>query len=814
MNKKIVYLSAIFFFGLFFSSCSLTKETTKLSDNKALVTAVNEVQNNEPDLVYSGQMKKFNNYDELASFLKEKTFVLLDYHRSLESDKLVEDSSMDAGTSYSIDNGQNLDINRADILKTEGEYIYAISYKDLFVIKASEDSIQVLAKLTFYSRPSEIYVSEGKLIVIGLDTEIMDAQVYKNFRRQSPYTFVKVFDLQNPASPIQIRDLDFEGSYLESKLVNKQLYLILDNFDDYIIGEPVVPRLVDEGRILPFICRDNSACFAPSVYYFDAPYDSHHFISINTLDLSTAKEAVEAQSYILNSDQNIYISAQNIYLTYARGVDVAALRLEAMRSILENRLSTDELARVSKIKSFDNLILNKIEKKQKLQQVYDNFLANVGADELLVFEMELDSSMKDKLSALSTNWQETLIYKLKLGGKLPVYQAKGSVIGIVNSSLAMDEDVFGNLRLIASIDKKDPLFSGEKKTRTGFYILSPQLNLLSSIENIISNQKLGAVRFLGNRIYLSALESTNTFYVIDATQVKAPKLLGQLKLSDPLAYLYPYDENTLINLGRDVQIDVYGNEKLGGIKLSLLDVSDISHPLELDSYSAGSIASNSLTLLDHQDFMFRANKNILAVPASLTANGSLSNYFDGVLFFNIESGKLVLRDKVDHSDGGKYQLIDPNCVGICYNSSVKRIVDINGLLYTFSNKYIKVNNSSDFSLRQILKLIPDSEVDTAFIGVAEPNNDVQLENKNAAAEFNPTTDEMTPIGPSLFQGDVLSENGNTASSSDLILDELPPADDNINIIDTTDVPASIGDETDTVSTTTPENDGIDLQILP
>lgn len=792
MSKKIAYLSIIFFFGLFLSSCSLINRAAKPSDSQVPEATVNESQNDGADLVYSGQMKKFSNYDELRSFLEKKTVSLPNYSISNSSS-----GSHSLNDSYLIPSLQDIGIYEPDIVKIEGEYIYAVSYNDIFIIKASENSIQVLAKLTLYSRPSELYVNNGKLLVIGVDTEIMDAQVYKGFRRQSPYTFVKIFNLQDPANPMQIRDLDFEGSYLESRVIDNQLYLILDNFNEYVVGEPLVPRLVDEGRILQSVCGDSSACFAPAVFYFDAPYDNRRFVSINTLDLTSATEPVEAQTYILNSAQNIYVSAKNVYLTYAKGINLESLQLTAMQSVLSNKLSANESAQVDKIRGADSLILSPAEKINKLLQIYNNFLNNRGTDELLIFESELDSLMSDSLSKSSDSQSKTLIYKLNLNGKLPVYQAKGEVAGLVKDSI-IDEDVSGNLRLMTTNDKNSGLFSEKENIASNFYILSPQLSLLSSIESFITNQTIYAARFLGSHIYLNTLDQSDGLYIIDTANVKAPKLLGKLKLTDPLAYLYPYDDNTLISFGRDIQLDAYGNKKFGGIKLALLDITDINNPLELDSYTTGSMGSDSLALYNYKDFLFSANKNFLAVPATLsTGTGSLRNYFDGSLFFSIESGKLILRDKVDHSDGGKYQLLDSSCAGDCYNSSVKRIVYIGNLLYTFSNKYIKVNSLSDFSLRQILKLIPDTDLDVSAEIVSEPIIKVNLENGVNANSDNQSMETLPPIGPILPQENLIKTDNadvleDVASSSDLIVDEVLPIEDDVNtpedLIDNADEP--------------------------
>ena len=777
MKKALIYLSLFTILGLFLSACTLSKEKAPITEQIKNNTTESAIIDNSDGSGNSGQMKKFSSYDELRVFLEAKAAVLPDYYRgalggpamrSTESFASKADTNTNTNTDYSQTNLQVAGVDEADIIKTDGTYIYAVSYNDLFIIKASDMEVQVLAKLSFYSRPTELYLSQGKLVVIGADSEIMNAGVYKKFRRQSPYTFVKIFDLTDPAAPKQIRDLDFEGSYLDSRIVNNHLYLVLNNYNNYIVGESIVPRLVDDGRILPDLCRNDSACFAPDVYYFDTPYDSYNFTSINTLDLATAKEPVETQTYLLNSAQNIYVSAKNIYLTYTKYLDEQAVRLDVKQSVLASKLSTNKAALIDKIKKTDSAILSSREKQQKIGRIYDNFLASRSADELSILELKLSDSLKKKFAEEAKNWQQTMIYKLALTGSLPVYQAKASVPGSILNQFSLDEDASGNLRLATTISQNGFSSADINSSSASVYILSPQLTLLSSIENIAPGERIYASRFLGNRGYLITFKQTDPLYALDLSNPKSPQLLGELKVPGFATYLHPYDENTLIALGKDTSSDAYGNVVTGGIRVSLFDVSDLNNPLELDHYVAGAAGSNSLALYDHKAFLFDKNKNLLALPVSLTSgNTSWRPYFNGALVFGIENGKLILRGQIDHSDGGKYQRPDNGCGQSCYDSSVRRIFYIKDSLYTLSNKYIKVNNLNDLSLKQILRLIPDSDIDKKVEPITDPS--IDLPNKTETVPLGPA---LPPIPPAEENPDVTATSTTPENGVDLPLDEV------------------------------------------
>jgi uncharacterized secreted protein with C-terminal beta-propeller domain len=192
----------------------------------------------------------------------------------------------EASDDYSKTNVQVEGVDESDIVKTDGEYAYIISQNNLFIVKAyPAEKAEVLAKIEFKSRPQELYISGDRMAVIGANDQVYSYENYKNFRRRSNYSFLKVFDISDRRSPKQVRDLDFEGSYFNSRLIGDQLYFVTNNYNYYYIaGETVVPRLFDNGEIVSSVCVDSEKCFAPEVYYFDIPYDSYNFVLVSSVN--------------------------------------------------------------------------------------------------------------------------------------------------------------------------------------------------------------------------------------------------------------------------------------------------------------------------------------------------------------------------------------------------------------------------------------------------------------------------------------------------------------------------------------------------
>ena len=92
-----------------------------------------------------------------------------------------------------------------------------------------------------------------------------------------------------------------------------------------------------------------------------------------------------------------------------------------------------------------------------------------------------------------------------------------------------------------------------------------------------------------------------------------PTVLGELKIPGFSEYLHPLTETELIGVGRD------GDDAgiLGGVKISLFDVSDLAAPVEAFTVAVGERGSMTLVADDHK--AFRAlDANTITLPITET----------------------------------------------------------------------------------------------------------------------------------------------------------------------------------------------------
>jgi uncharacterized secreted protein with C-terminal beta-propeller domain len=288
----------------------------------------------------------------------------------------------------------------------------------------------------------------------------------------------------------------------------------------------------------------------------------------------------------------------------------------------------------------------------------------------------------------------TTIYRVRIQGKNMTCEAKGEVSGHELSQFSMDE--YGDYYRIATT-------TWVNWTQTNLYVLNMNLSVVGKLENLASGENFHSARFMGNRCYLVTFKQVDPLFVIDLSEPTEPSVLGELKVPGYSDYLHPYDETHLIGVGKEtVEAEQGYFAWYQGVKISLFDVRDVTNPIQMANYIIGDRGSDSPVLQDHKAFLFDRSKNLLAIPV-LVAKIDASQYpygvppyaygtpiWQGSYIFDIslEHG-LVLRGNVTHLESN----ID------IWNQSywVKRSLYIDNVLYTVSDKKVKMNNLEDLA---------------------------------------------------------------------------------------------------------------------
>ncbi len=245
----------------------------------------------------SGKLRKFTSQSELTAFLETpKKWPASSYlFTSNVQNMRTLDVSGDA-TEYSQTNVQVQGVDEADIVKTDGEYIYVIAKDKIFIVRAyPPEEATVLSKVVVAGELKQIFINEDRLVAF-----------YENSTHDGIQCVIGVYDVSDRTDPSLQREIKVEGSYVGSRMIGDYTYVLVQEY----------AGIRESGAILPQICfdGDNRTIPAHEIYFSDITDYSYRYTTIVALNV---KDDVEKPAYLtmlLGSSATMYVSTENIYL--------------------------------------------------------------------------------------------------------------------------------------------------------------------------------------------------------------------------------------------------------------------------------------------------------------------------------------------------------------------------------------------------------------------------------------------------------------------------------------------------------------------
>jgi len=284
----------------------------------------------------------------------------------------------------------------------------------------------------------------------------------------------------------------------------------------------------------------------------------------------------------------------------------------------------------------------------------------------------------------------TTIYRIYTQASNMTIEAKGTVPGQEHSQFSMDE-YNDHFRIQTSTWLDGTSY-------TNVYVLNMNLATTGKLKNLAPGENFHSARFMGDKCYLVTFQKTDPLFVIDLSNATNPHVLGELEIPGYSDYLHPYDETHIIGVGKNTVEAEEGNFAwYQGIKISMFDVSNVSHPVQIANYVIGDRGSDTQVLYDHKAFLFDRSRNLLVIPVT-EAKIDESKYpqpippyaygepvWQGAYVFDISLyHNLTLQGRITHLDAG----MDIYEQGYW----VKRSLYIENVLYTVSDRMVKMNS--------------------------------------------------------------------------------------------------------------------------
>ncbi|MFH0798441.1 MAG: beta-propeller domain-containing protein [Candidatus Woesearchaeota archaeon] len=614
---------------------------------------------------------------------------------------------------FSGTNVQVQGVDEGDILKTDGNYIYTITDSTLFIVKAYPgEEAQVVSTVKFDKMsPMGLFISGDKMVVFG---NIYDLSMFKDMpvKPRSGMAFFKIYDISDKAKPTEVKDYKFEGNYFESRMSKGYVYFVVNSYPD-------------EGRDNPIpLAYDGIAKLEMpigGVHYFPIPYDSTMYTSIHAINIDT--QSVNSQTLVVESSQNMYMSDSNIFITYTKYINEWQFNQEITMEMVMPLLSDSDKALIARIDATDSDILSKSEKKGKIMNIVYSHINYMGEDERKALNEMIDKRVAEKMKEYEAS-EYTVIHKVSiLDGNVEV-KASGKVPGHIMNQFSLDENG-GILRIATTVGSRwwgpwrgmvEPMAAEvvadvaeatvavegvsassdvavakmiapmpqRQEQSNNIYTLDADLKVIDSLTGLAEGEQIYSTRFIGDRLYMVTFRQVDPFFVIDLSNPADIKQLGELKIPGFSRYLHPYDDNTIIGIGRDAT----ETGRSQGLKISLFDVTDVANPKEIAKYVSDDEYAQSNAEYEHKAFLFSKDKSLLVIPMYNYNYEDKGKSYNGAMVFDITKDSIKVKGLVDHSKASQSQW---------YSPSVERSLYIEDLLYTKSPSLLRINKLDDLS---------------------------------------------------------------------------------------------------------------------
>ena len=529
---------------------------------------------------------------------------------------------------FSKTNVQVEGVDEADIIKTDGNYIYSLANGKLHIIKAGEPPEKV-STLTLQDseQAREIFVETNSLMIIGnKNRSMLVPQVFNKMGISMPYygrqvTFVKIYNISQKNNPVLQRALEFDSSYLTSRLIQGNMYMVLTKNAMYGNNsvDSALPQYAD-GTNAADSLRPMAKC--TDVSYADPVLDAQ-YLTIVSIPTNPLNRNIE-KKIVLGTGQTFYASHYNLYTAatkYKEGV-VGGYQLEVPYQ------ESSEYTRIHKFNLIDGKITHVAE-----GEVEGRLLNQFSMDE------------HDNYLRLATTIGHVSQQGSATDNRIYVLDARlkpaGSITGIAPGEQIYSARFMGKRGYLVTFKKVDPFFtldlSDPRNPRVAGQLKIPGFSdyLHPYDENhIIGVGKETIESEGGNFAWYQGLKMA----IFDVTDFNNPKELHRIiigdrgsdspVLTDHKAFLFSLEKNLLVipatvaliddaqKQGSPPQFPAYGKPSFQGALVYSIDLNNgfqektrIAHSSDSNPYTGYPVQSNITRSLYIGNMLYTISNN-------------------------------------------------------------------------------------------------------------------------------------------------------------------------------------------------------------
>lgn len=489
-------------------------------------------------------------------------------------------------STYSKTNTRVDGIDEADIVKTDGKFMYAVHDDRVYILRIGDngtlEKCSTVSPLKNYNTDSEnadyndmhTYVDdEGEIyyscyacqtsyvsgIYINGNTLIAEFVCYSDnvFR-----TGIAVYDISEPASPAEKNVFMQDGTLVSTRAIDNTIVLVtMRSTETDSINEDIIPK-VGTSENSEEIADAKISCDDIFIANTDMP---ENFLVVSKINITDSTVSKSESISVLGGGDTVYCTDETLYVATARYVE-------------------------------------------------DN---SVNDDSIIAYHTETDIAAFD------------------ITADKPVYKASCSVVGSMLNTFSIDE-YNGYVRVAATADSDNRV-----------YVMDKNLQLKSMLRNIAPNEQIRAVRFSGDTGYVVTFYQTDPLFVIDLSDPENPEIKGELKIPGFSSYLHPVGENLLLGVGMGGDDNGANNSaKLSLFDVSDPENPKEIDTLIIDDAYFDTDYKAFVSDSDDATFMVPYDRYEYETTGTDSVYGS-SDTYTGILRIAVENGRIVEKNRYE-----------------------------------------------------------------------------------------------------------------------------------------------------------------------
>ena len=597
--------------------------------------------------------------------------------------RAADDQNSAPPDEYSETNTQVDGVDEADLVKTDGERIYALSGNELVVVDSwPAEQTHVLGRFPVEGYPLEMFVADGRAVVFSQTSDPRVApedavcdDYYRDWGYYYPcysggarFTKITVAGLSDDGtSAVLEREVFLEGDYRSSRRHESIVRAVVNNWGYYFHWQlpQVWEYLYPDGDWDPV-----SSDVARSRIH---QWRADAIAAVGERDLAEwLPEMLERVDGDLTTSP---IDCGGFYVTRPGMADYGMTQIAS--------LNLDDSSRPQRTGVWG-----------AAQELYANH------DTMVLAQPDYSAYYRAYVDEVREYSDATVLHAFDIGDDgATSYTASGIVPGIVVDQFSIDERG-GTIRVATTESRWTPWWLDQEwsppRTLNRVWTLQDRnaaLRIVGRTPVLAEGERIFSARYVDDLAYVVTFRQVDPLFAIDLADPTNPTVLGELKIPGFSNYMQPLGDSHLLTIGRDATDE----GMVQGLALQIFNVSDPTQPELRHRHVFQDEWGYSDANWDHKAFTYFGARELLAFPYVAYGRG-WNSFRSSLEVFHVDAENGFRKQgSVDHTSLLQNECSDDNPYCREYGLNIRRGVFIEDYVYSISSGGIVVNDARDMS---------------------------------------------------------------------------------------------------------------------